>query len=122
MILKETFASPLLKHRREGGEKKRQLHRQLQSFLRYTQTQKNAGWYSAWRESWSQEDAWRKNREYLLHIFINNVHFLIFIDKSSFKVTNLFIFPFMCIFETGLAANKCYESSKLTKKLVDSSA
>ena len=58
----------------------------------------------------------------MLHIFINNVHFLIFIDKSSFKVTNLFIFLFMFIFETGLAANKCYESSKLTKKLVDSSA
>ena len=39
MFLKGTFASPLLKHRREGGEKKRQLHRQLQSFLGYTQTQ-----------------------------------------------------------------------------------
>lgn len=33
-----TFASPLLKHLREG--RKKQLHRQLQSFLHYTQTQK----------------------------------------------------------------------------------
>ena len=41
MLLKGTFASPLLKLRREGGEKKRQVHRQLQSFLRYTQTQKD---------------------------------------------------------------------------------
>ena len=41
MLLKGTFASPLLKLRREGEEKKRQLHRQLQSFLRYTQTQKD---------------------------------------------------------------------------------
>ena len=40
MLLKGTFASPLLKHRREGGEEKRQLHKQLPRFLRYTQTQK----------------------------------------------------------------------------------
>ena len=51
---------------------------------------------------------------------INIVHFLIFVDKSWFKVTNLFVFLFMCIFKWGLAANKCYESSKLTEKLVDS--
>ena len=53
---------------------------------------------------------------------INIVHFLIFVDKSWFKVANLFIFLFMCIFKWGLAANECYESSKLTKKLVDSFA
>ena len=53
---------------------------------------------------------------------INIVHFLIFVDKFWFKVTNLFVFLFMCIFKWGLAANECYESSKLTKKLVDSSA
>ena len=57
MLLKGTFASPLLKHRREGGEKKndnytgyckafcdtrkrKKLEWQLQSFLRLTQTQK----------------------------------------------------------------------------------
>ena len=33
----------------------------------------------------------------------------------------LFIFPFMCISKSGLAANECYETSKLTRKLVDSS-
>ena len=80
------------------------------------------GWYSEWGESWSQEDTWRKKRQYRLHIFINNVHFLIFVDKSWFKVTNLFIFPVMCFLKSGLAANECYEFSKLTKKLVDSSA
>ena len=58
----------------------------------------------------------------MLYIFINIVHFLIFVDKSWFKVTYLFIFSLMCIFKSGLAANECYESSKLTKKLVDSSA
>ena len=30
---------------------------------------------------------------------INIVHFLIFVDKSWFKVANLFIFLFMCIFK-----------------------
>ena len=73
-------------------------------------------------KSWLQEDAWRNNRQYMLHIFINVVHFLIFADKSWFKVTNLFIFPFMCIFKSELAANECYEPSKLIKKLADSSA
>ena len=37
-----------------------------------------------------------------------------FVDK--------FIFPFMCIFKSGLAANECYESPKLPKMLADSSA
>ena len=80
------------------------------------------GWYSQWRKSWPQEETRRKNRQYVLHVFINFVHFLIVVDKSWFKVTNLFIFPFMFIFKSGLTANECYESSKLTKKLVDSSA
>ena len=53
---------------------------------------KMSRWYSEGRESWLQEDAWRKNRQYILHIFINIVHFLIFVDKSWFKVTNLFIY------------------------------
>ena len=74
-------------------------------------------WDSKWRESWSQEDAWRKNWQYVLHVFINIVHFLIFVDKFWFKVTNFFIFPPIGIFKSGFAANKCYESSRLTKKL-----
>ena len=72
------------------------------------------------RESWLQEGVWRKNRQHMLHIFINIVDFLIFVNKSWLKVTSLFIYLFMCIFESGLAANECYESSNLTKKLVDS--
>ena len=40
------------------------------------------------------------------------------LDKQIY----LFIFPFMYIFKSGLAANECYQSLKLTKKLVDSSA
>ena len=80
------------------------------------------GWYSEWRESWLQEGVWRKNRQHMLHIFINIVDFLIFVKKSWLKVTNLFIYLFMRIFESGLAANEFYESSNLTKKLVDSSA
>ena len=83
---------------------------------------KKCPYYIQSEESWSQEDAWRKNRQYMLHIFWNIVHFLIFVDKSSFKVTNLIIFPFICSFKSGLAANEYYESSKLTKKLIDSSA
>ena len=41
MLLKGTFAGEKRRRRkrREGGGKKRQPHRQLQSFLRYTQTQ-----------------------------------------------------------------------------------
>ena len=79
-------------------------------------------WYWEWRESWSQEDTWRKNRQYMLEISINIVHFLIFADKSWLKVTNLFIFTFVSIFKSGLAVNECYEPSKLTKELVDSSS
>ena len=49
------------------------------------------------------------------HIFINIVYFLIFADKSWFKVTiYLFIFRFMCIFKSKFAANECYKTSKLT--------
>ena len=33
-IFKRTLVSPLLKHRRKGGEEKQQIHRQLQTFLR----------------------------------------------------------------------------------------
>ena len=82
------------------------------------------GWYSEWGESWSQEDAWRKNRQYMLHIFINIVHFLIFVDinPDSRRQIYLFIITFMCIFKSELAANEFYETSKWTKKLVDSSA
>ena len=67
-----------------------------------------------------QDNAWRKNQQCMLHIFINIVHLLIFVDKCWFKVTNLlFIILFMCIFKSGLAANECHESSKSTTKLVD---
>ena len=80
-------------------------------------------WYSEWRESWLQGNAWRENWQNILNTFINIVDFLIFVDKSWFKVTNyLFIFSFMCIFKPGLAVNECYEYSKLTKNFIDSSA
>ena len=77
------------------------------------------GWYSEWRE----EDAWRKDQQFMLHSFINILHFLIFVDKSWFKVTNLFIYLSIYVyFKSGLPRKKCYESSKLTKNLLDSSA
>ena len=39
-LVKKTFVSPFLKHRREGkGQEKKLQERLLQSFLRYTQTQ-----------------------------------------------------------------------------------
>ena len=37
-ICKTTFASALLKQRRDGGEKKKLLNGHLQIFLRYTET------------------------------------------------------------------------------------
>ena len=76
---------------------------------------KMPGWYSEWRVSWSQDNACGKNGQHTLHIFINIVHFLIFADKSWFKAANLS--RFMCIFKSGFAANRCFESSKLTIKV-----
>ena len=72
------------------------------------------GWYSEWRESWSQEGEWRKNPQNMLHIFINIVQFLITVDKCWSKVTICFLY--LCILKSGFAANECYESSKLTIK------
>ena len=72
---------------------------------------KMPGWYSEWRVSWLQEDACGKKGQYTLYIFTNVVHFLIFAQKSWFKATNLF--RFMCIFQSGFAANGCFECSKL---------
>ena len=64
------------------------------------------------RVSWSQKDAWRKNRQFMLHIFINILQFLIFVDKSWFKVRNLFIYLSIHVyFKVRLPANECYESS-----------
>ena len=89
----------------------------------YLIKKKMPGWYSKWRERWWQEDAWRMNGQFILHSFINIVHFSIFVDKSWFKVINLFIcISIHAYFQSGLTANKCCESSKLTKKLVDSAA
>ena len=65
------------------------------------------------RESWSQKDAWRKNRQFMLHIFINILQFLIFVDKSWFSARNLFIYLSIHVyFKVRLPANECYESSK----------
>ena len=40
----------------------------------------------------AQEEAWRKNQQYVLHIFISIVHFLMSVDKWWFKVRNLLIY------------------------------
>ena len=52
----------------------------------------------------------------IYYISINIVHFLIFADKSWFKVKYLFyfIFWFMSIFKSGFTANEFYETSKST--------